>query len=62
MWFFRYGMTLSIDLEQIGQPSAYTERLEVASPIEAIWTSCADSDGSHRVLPDGRGDLILRFD
>ena len=29
--------------------------------IEAVWTYLARENGEHRVLPDGRCDLILRF-
>ena len=29
--------------------------------IEACWSSVASADGDHRVLPDGRMDLIVRF-
>ena len=45
-------------------PSTYTEtnytRYERFA-AEAIWRSVADSGGQHRVLPDGRCDIILRF-
>jgi AraC-like DNA-binding protein len=30
--------------------------------IEAVWTCIARKNGEHRVLPDGRSDLILRFE
>lgn len=45
-------------------PRGYTENLRIAdpeAPVEAAWRFFADRDGEHRVLPDGRCDLILRF-
>ncbi|WP_109575728.1 helix-turn-helix transcriptional regulator [Aminobacter sp. AP02] len=30
--------------------------------VEAVWTSVSDRAASYRVLPDGRCDIILRFD
>ncbi len=45
-------------------PSSYTEtnytKFERFA-AEAVWQSVAVSDGEHRVLPDGRCDIILRF-
>ncbi|MFZ3000393.1 MAG: AraC family transcriptional regulator [Undibacterium umbellatum] len=45
-------------------PSRYTELSSGADPghgIEAVWVSVADKARAHRVLPDGRCDIILRF-
>ena len=45
-------------------PSRYTELSGGADPgrgIEAVWVSVADKASAHRVLPDGRCDIILRF-
>lgn len=45
-------------------PSRYTELSGGADPgrgIEAVWVSVADKASAHRVLPDGRYDIILRF-
>ncbi|MDO1585417.1 helix-turn-helix domain-containing protein [Rhizobium oryzicola] len=46
------------------QPSRYTELSgggDTGGGIEAVWMSIADKAGVHRVLPDGRCDIILRF-
>lgn len=43
----------------------YTELSRLADlgeEVEAVWTSVSDRAGSYRVLPDGRCDIILRFD
>jgi AraC-like DNA-binding protein len=45
-------------------PSGYQEVLHSASnrlAIEAAWTLFTDKALKHRVLPDGRCDIILRF-
>ncbi len=45
-------------------PSSYVELPDRANPglgIEAVWASVAEGSGHHRVLPDGRCDIILRF-
>lgn len=45
-------------------PSSYVELPDLANPklgIEAVWTSVAERSGNHRVLPDGRCDIILKF-
>lgn len=42
----------------------YTElsRLsDLNAGIESVWTSISDHEGSYRVLPDGRCDIILQF-
>lgn len=47
------------------EPARYSELLGQGDPkhgIEAVWASVSDRAGSHRVLPDGRCDIILRFD
>lgn len=44
--------------------SGYVELPEGADPllgIEAVWLSLARQTSAHRVLPDGRCDIILRF-
>ncbi len=46
-------------------PIGYTELSKTtANPrhTEAVWTYLAHSDGVHYVLPDGRCDIILRFE
>jgi AraC-like DNA-binding protein len=46
-------------------PSRYTELstgTDVHSGFEAVWVSLSDRTGPYRVLPDGRCDIILRFD
>lgn len=43
----------------------YTELSRLADlgeVVEAVWASVSDRTGSYRVLPDGRCDIILRFD
>ncbi|KQU74706.1 hypothetical protein ASC75_20235 [Aminobacter sp. DSM 101952] len=43
----------------------YTELSRLADlgeEVEAAWSSVSDRAGSYRVLPDGRCDIILRFD
>lgn len=43
----------------------YTELHDLAdhaSGFEAVWASTSDRNGKYRVLPDGRCDIILRFD
>lgn len=46
-----------------GQRYAERDHLtDLASGIEAVWTSISEAETSYRVLPDGRCDLILRFD
>ncbi|NVD42229.1 helix-turn-helix transcriptional regulator [Ensifer sp. HO-A22] len=43
----------------------YTELPALAdheSGFEAVWVSTSDRNGTYRVLPDGRCDIILRFD
>lgn len=45
-------------------PSSYLELPAGADPhlgIEAVWLSLAEKTSAHRVLPDGRCDIILRF-
>lgn len=45
-------------------PCGYTESVRIGdrvAPVEAAWRYFAERDGEHRVLPDGRCDLILRF-
>lgn len=45
-------------------PSRYTELsggADLGRGIEAVWVSVADKARTHRVLPDGRCDVILRF-
>jgi AraC-like DNA-binding protein len=45
-------------------PNGYKEVLHSArgrSAIEAAWTSFTEKARDHRVLPDGRCDIILRF-
>lgn len=42
----------------------YTELPHLADAnagIEAVWASVSRNEGSYRVLPDGRCDIILRF-
>lgn len=39
---------------------SYTDRNP--NSVEAAWTYLASEDGQHRVLPDGRCDVILRFE
>ncbi len=44
--------------------SSYFEHLAGGNPgfgIEAVWTSIAKQVGVHRVLPDGRCDIILKY-
>jgi AraC-like DNA-binding protein len=46
-------------------PSRYTELFtgtDLHSGFEAVWVSLSDRTGPYRVLPDGRCDIILRFD
>lgn len=46
-------------------PIGYTERLNpsrASRSIEAVWTFLAGDVCAHRVLPDGRCDLILRYE
>ncbi|ODS96873.1 MAG: hypothetical protein ABS47_01065 [Devosia sp. SCN 66-27] len=43
----------------------YTElslAADLGEEVEAVWTSISDRAGSYRVLPDGRCDIIARFD
>lgn len=45
-------------------PRSYQEDPKAAwhpLAVEALWRSFAVDDGQHRVLPDGRCDIILRF-
>ena len=45
-------------------PVGYHEPLltpRAARSVEAVWSYCADHSGSTTVLPDGRCDVILRF-
>lgn len=45
-------------------PTGYLERTPTRSDprsIEAVWTFLGHDTGEHRVLPDGRCDIILRF-
>ena len=45
-------------------PSSYVELAAGCDPvfgIEAVWLSLAEKANAHRVLPDGRSDIILRF-
>ena len=45
-------------------PHSYQEDPKTAwhpLAVEALWRSFAVHDGQHRVLPDGRCDIILRF-
>ncbi|QGM46790.1 helix-turn-helix domain-containing protein [Methylocystis heyeri] len=45
-------------------PPGYSESIRIGdrvAPVEAAWRYFAEMDGEHRVLPDGRCDLILRF-
>lgn len=52
-------------MSQSPYPSRYTELSSGADDpgrgIEAVWMSVADKASAHRVLPDGRCDIILRF-
>lgn len=46
-------------------PGAYSEipyGPALLAGVEAIWHSRSDQHGRYRVLPDGRCDLILRYD
>ena len=46
-------------------PASYQEDPRARShplAVEAAWRSFASRDGEHRVLPDGRCDIILRFE
>ena len=49
-------MTLSARYTELGLVADLTDE------VEAVWTSVSDRAGSYRVLPDGRCDIILRFD
>lgn len=49
-------MTLSARYSELGLAADLTEE------VEAAWTSVSDRAGSYRVLPDGRCDIIVRFD
>jgi AraC-like DNA-binding protein len=43
----------------------YTELSKLSnlnSGVEAVWVSVSNRKGAYRVLPDGRCDIILRFD
>jgi AraC-like DNA-binding protein len=45
-------------------PSGYHEILHNPRDphgLETVWTSFSTTSGEHLVLPDGRGDIILRF-
>lgn len=45
------------------QPYVELDHLtDLSSGIEAVWTSVSDREMRYRVLPDGRCDLILRFE
>lgn len=44
-------------------PAGYREQSNTdRSSVEAVWTYLALDDTIHRVLPDGRCDIILRFE
>ncbi|WP_406873236.1 helix-turn-helix transcriptional regulator [Aminobacter sp. P9b] len=49
-------MTFSARYTELGLVADLTDE------VEAVWTSISDRAGSYRVLPDGRCDIILRFD
>ncbi len=49
-------MTLSARYSELGLAA------DVSDEVEAVWTSVSDRAGSYRVLPDGRCDIIFRFD
>lgn len=49
-------MTLSARYSELGLAADLSEE------VEAVWTSVSDRAGSYRVLPDGRCDIIVRFD
>lgn len=46
-------------------PYGYSERIELPQThrcLESLWTSHANEDGNTTILPDGRCDLIVKFD
>jgi AraC-like DNA-binding protein len=49
-------MTLSARYSELGLAA------DVSDEVEAVWASVSDRAGSYRVLPDGRCDIIVRFD
>jgi AraC-like DNA-binding protein len=49
-------MTLSARYSELGLAA------DLSDEVEAVWTSVSDRAGSYRVLPDGRCDIIVRFD
>lgn len=48
-------MALPSDYRELALPAPDAQR------IESLWASQASADGVHRVLPDGRMDLIVRY-
>lgn len=48
-------MALPSDYRELALPAPDAQR------IESLWASQASADGLHRVLPDGRMDLIVRY-
>ncbi|WP_426240376.1 helix-turn-helix domain-containing protein [Pararhizobium sp. DWP1-1-3] len=58
-------MPVSVALQaQMTLSSRYAERPELTdlnAGIESVWSSLSDRSGEYRVLPDGRCDIILRF-